>query len=130
MRSLGNGRYSLDAGVLSAGRWSFEASAVRADARLGDDRGAFAVGAVADEFRHPGADPALMRQIALRSGGRPVPLDSIGDIEALLRRDGRLEPRVVEQSVETPLLDLPLLLGLLVVGLTAEWVMRKRWGMV
>ena len=130
MRSLGSGRYALDAGALPAGRWSFEASAVRAGASAGDDRGTFAVGAVADEFLHAGGDPALMRQIALRSGGRAVPLDSVGDFMALLRRDGRMEPRVVEQSVETPLLDLPLLLGLLVVGLTAEWVMRKRWGMV
>ncbi len=130
MRALGNGRYALDAGALPAGRWSYEATATTAGASAGDDRGAFAVGAVADEFLHAGADPALMRQIAYRSGGRAVPLDSVGDFIDLLRRDGRMEPRVVERATETPLLDLPLLLGLIVVALTAEWVLRKRWGMV
>lgn len=125
MRALGNGRYGLDAGALPPGRWTFDARTAQ-----GSDRGVFAVGAVADEFRQPGADPALMREVALRSGGRAVPLDSVAGVMDLFRRDGRLEPRVVERTEETPLLDMPLLLGLIIACLTAEWVARKRWGMV
>jgi hypothetical protein len=125
MRAVGSGRYALDLGALPAGRWTFSATS-----QQGGDSGVFAVGAVADEFREPGADPSLMRDVAMRSGGRVVPLDSVRYLESILRDDGRLEPRVVEQSAETPLLDLPVLLALIIAALTAEWVMRKRWGMV
>jgi len=130
MQALGSGRYALDLAPLAAGAYTFEAVAARGGARIGDDRGAFAVGALAVEFQHPGADPALMRQVALRSGGAVVPLDEVGSFHDRLRRDGRMAPRPVEVARETPLLDLPLLLGLLIAALTAEWVLRKRNGLV
>lgn len=130
MRPLGNGRYALDAGALPEGAYTYTAVAERAGQRLGDDRGAFAVGALALEFREPGADAALMRQLALRSGGRVVPIAEVPALPARLAEEGRFEARPVEQERETPLLHLPFLLGLVVVTLTAEWFVRKRSGMV
>ena len=130
MQAAGNGRYTLDAGRRPAGSYTFEAAARRGGQPLGEDRGAFAVGPLAVEFREPGADVALLRQIALRSGGRMVPLDEIGGLRDALAREGRLGARTVEQERETPLLDWPLLLLFVVVCLTAEWVLRKRAGMV
>ncbi|MDX1418621.1 MAG: VWA domain-containing protein [Rubricoccaceae bacterium] len=130
MRPLGNGRYALDAGVLPEGSYTYVAEAERTGQRLGEDRGAFAVGALALEFREPGADAALMRQLAQRSGGRVVPVDELADLPARLVEEGRLAARPIEQERETPLLHLPFLLGLVVVSLTAEWFVRKRSGMV
>ncbi|HLT46131.1 MAG TPA: hypothetical protein VK002_02785 [Rubricoccaceae bacterium] len=130
MRPLGNGRYALDAGVLPAGSYTYAAVAERAGQPLGDDRGAFAVGALALEFREPGADAALMRQLARRSGGRVVPVAEVPALPAQLAAEGRLAARSVEEERETPLLHLPLLLGLVVACLTAEWFVRKRSGMV
>lgn len=130
MRSVGNGRYAADLGVRPPGRYTFTAEAARGGARLGDDRGLFSVGALAAEFREPGADPALMRQVARRSGGQVVPLDSLGAFVRGLRADGALADRPLVREDETPLLGLPWLLALAVGLLSVEWVARKRAGMV
>lgn len=130
LQPAGNGRYTLNAGVRPSGSYAFTAVAERGGQRLGDDQGAFAVGAVAVEFREPGADVALMRQLALRSGGRVVPLDEVGQLRDELAEEGRFRPRVVETERETPLLQLPALLALAVALLSMEWVLRKRAGMI
>lgn len=130
MRALGHGRYALEAGPLPAGDYTFSATAERAGHALGEDRGAFAVGALALEARDTRADPALMRQIARRSGGEVVEVDEIPAFLARLEASGRLAPRLLEEERETELWHVPWLLGLAVALLAAEWVLRKRSGMV
>lgn len=130
MRPLGNGRYVADLGVRPPGRYSFSAEATRGGASLGTDRGGFAVGAIAAEFRQPGADPSLMRQVALRSGGAVVGLDTLGAFVRGLREAGALEDRPLVREDATPLLGMWPLLLLALTLLTVEWVWRKRIGMV
>ena len=130
MRALGAGRYAADAGPRPGGAYTFTAEATRGGARLGDDRGTFGVGRLAAEFREPGADVATMRQIALRSGGALVGLDTLGAFVRGLRTRGALAERPFTRSDATPVLGLPWLLALIVALLTAEWVVRKRSGMV
>ena len=97
---------------------------------LGQDRGTFGVGALGVEFREPGADPGLMRQVALRSGGTPVGLDTLGAFVRSLRTSGQLADRPFVREDATPLLTLPWLLAIVVFLLATEWVLRKRFGMV
>ena len=130
MRALGNGRYAADAGALTAGSYTAEAVATRGGVRLGSDRATFGVGEVGAEFREPGADLALLRAVAERSGGERVGLDTLAGFVAALEARGALDARPVERVTETPLLALPWLLALAVGLLTAEWVWRKRLGMV
>ncbi len=130
MRPVGNGRYVADLGVRPPGTYTFTAEATRDGATLGNDRGTFGVGRLAAEFREPGADPALMRQVAVRSGGQFVGLDSLGSFVRSLRQRGALDDRPLVREDETPLLTLPWLLAVAVALLTAEWVLRKRLGMV
>jgi hypothetical protein len=130
MRPVGNGRYLADAGIRPTGSYTFLADATRSGASLGQDRGTFGVGALAVEFREPGADVGLMRQVALRSGGSSVPLDSLGDFIRSLRTSGQLADRPFVREDATPLLSLPWLLVLAVALLASEWVARKRFGMV
>ncbi|MDT0631194.1 hypothetical protein RQM47_08425 [Rubrivirga sp. S365] len=130
MRPVGNGRYVVDLGVRPAGTYTFTAEAERGGVELGTDRGSFGVGALAAEFREPGADPALLRQVAARSGGAVVGLDTLGSFVAGLRERGALADRPLVREDETPLVGLPWLLALAVALLTAEWVIRKRAGMV
>ena len=130
MRPLGNGRYVADLGVRPPGSYTFTAEATRGGARLGTDRGTFGVGRLAAEFREPGADPALMRQVALRSGGAVVGLDSLGAFVRGLRQSGALADRPLVREDETPLLDFWWLLAVALGLLTVEWVWRKRTGMV
>ncbi len=130
MQPVGNGRYTLNAGVLGAGSYTFSARAERAGENLGDDGGAFSVGSLALEFREPGADAALMRQLAMRSGGRVVPIADVPTLRDQLASEGRFEPNSIEQERETPLLHLPILLAIAIAALTLEWFLRKRAGMV
>lgn len=130
MRPVGNGRYQADAGVRPAGSYTFTAEANRGGTSLDQDRGTFGVGALAVEFREPGADVGLMRQIAVRSGGSPVPLDSLGAFVRGLRTSGQLADRPFIREDATALLTLPWLLALAVGLLATEWIARKRFGMV
>ncbi len=129
MRPVGAGRYVLDAGTLPEGDYTFTASAEREGAALGEDRGAFAVGALALEFRDLQADAGLMRQIARRSGGAVVDPAEIPTLRAQLEAGG-FGPRIVEQEHETELWHIAWLLGIVIALLAAEWVLRKRSGMV
>jgi hypothetical protein len=129
MRPVGSGRYVLNAGTLPEGDYTFTATAGRAGATLGEDRGAFAVGALALEFRDTQADAGLMRQIARRSGGAVVAPEEIPALQAQLEAGG-FGPRVVEQEHETELWELAWLLAVVIALLAAEWVLRKRSGMV
>ena len=130
MRPLGGGRYVLDAGTLPEGDYTFTATAEREGAALGEDRGAFAVGALAVEFRDTQADAALMRGLARRSGGTTVAPEDLPAFPARLAAEGRFEPRVVERETETELWEMAGWLALVIVLLSAEWVLRKRAGMV
>ena len=130
MRALGNGRYALDAGTLPEGDYTYTARAAQAGQPLGEDRGAFAVGALALEFRDTRADAPLLRQLARRSGGEVVPVEEVPALPARLAERGRLTPLVVEEEEETALWQIAPLLGLVVLLLAAEWVLRKRSGMV
>ena len=119
-----------DLGVRPPGAYTFTAEATRGGQRLGDDRGTFGVGRLAAEFREPGADPALMRQVATRSGGSVVALDTLGAFVDGLRQSGALADRPLVREEETPLLTLGWLLAVALGLLTLEWVWRKRIGMV
>ena len=130
MRGIGNGRYALDAGSLPEGTYSWTATASRGDEVLGSDRGTFAVGSLTLEYREPGADAVLMRQIAQRSGG--VALDPnrpeafTAALSASLEGAVHTISRTTEEEVRTHFAFLLLVVALL----SAEWFLRKRSGMV
>ena len=130
MRPIGNGRYVADIGAQPPGAYRFSATASADGASLGTDAGSFSVGETAAEFRAPGADPGLMRQVATRSGGRAVPLDSLGAFVRELRETGALAPRALVREDELPLLTVGWLLAVALALLTIEWVLRKRAGLV
>jgi hypothetical protein len=130
MQPLGSGRYTLNLGRLPAGDYRFVALAGRARSELGADNGSFRVGELLLEYQDIGADPEIMRQIALRSGGGVVPLDEVGSLQQQIEREGRFRPQVVERRRERPLWHLGWLLIPIIGLLTLEWVLRKRSGMV
>lgn len=130
LRPLGTGRYVGSLGAQPAGTYTFTAEAARGEVPIGVDQGTFGVGALALEFREPGADEAAMRQVAERSGGRLVSPDSLGALLNELRASGRLAGRPLAERTETPLIALPLLLLILLGALSTEWVLRKRWGLL
>lgn len=130
MRGVGNGRYALDAGPLPEGTYAWTATAYRGEEMLGADRGAFAVGSLTLEYRQPGADAALMRQIARRSGGAALdpsrPEAFTEALSASLEGAARTVSSATEEDLRTHFSFLLLVVALL----GAEWFFRKRSGMV
>ncbi len=129
MDPIGNGRYVLDAGPMEAGTHRFRASAVRAGAELGSDSGSFRVGDLALEFRNPVADPLLLRQIAVRSGGAALTSDTVEQLGSALETSERFQPRITTSRTESELWRHPAFLLFVIVSLAAEWVLRKRMGL-
>ena len=130
MHAIGSGRYTLDAGALPEGGYSWTATAHRGDESLGSDRGEFVVGSLTLEYREPGADATLMRQVAQRSGGvlldQSRPESFVEGLSAYL--EGASD--TISQTTEEDLRKHPALLLLIIALLAAEWFFRKRNGMV
>lgn len=128
MRPVGNGRYELDAGILPEGTYSFSGEATLAELSLGTDRGSFQVGAHDLELRNLRANAALMNEVARRSGGLSTFPTEISRLSAALADDLIDRPSTITR--ESNLRDIGILLAIIIVLLTAEWVMRKRVGML
>ena len=124
-----NGRYELDIGALPEGSYRYEAEATLGGVSLGKDKGAFTVGALTLEFKDMTTDAALMRQIALRSGGRFFTEASLSDLPGTLVADSLFRSVVHETSMSTNLWQHTLFLAFVILLLSTEWVVRKRRGL-
>lgn len=130
MLPRGNGRYTLDMGILPAGTYEYTATARLNETELGSDAGSVTIGRRTVEFRRTQADFDVLRQIAARSGGS---LHSSNDADGLgnaIRNSASFQP-VTQVSLEQVRLwqRYPFLILILVL-LSVEWFFRKRWGMV
>ncbi|MEZ4703430.1 MAG: VWA domain-containing protein [Rhodothermales bacterium] len=130
LEGLGNGRYALAVGALPEGSYRYRAVANRNGLELGEDQGSFAVGSLTLEFKETTANAPLLRQIAARSGGNfldPVNLNGLPD---LLLQSGRFVSTFTEERQEEALRRMYLFFAIVVTLLTAEWLIRKRSGLV
>jgi hypothetical protein len=130
MRQEGRGRYRLDAGQLPEGVYSYRATASRNGVNIGMDSGTFTVGALEREFISSRADAAIMRQIAARSGGISTDLAGMSSLVEELLASPSFTPEREHIVREASLRHTVLLLLLVVLLLAAEWILRKRSGMV
>jgi len=130
LRPAGNGRYILEDAALPEGRYEYQAVARRGELQLGRDAGTFVVGGRAIEQRETRADPQLMRQIAQRSGGVSLTSAEADRLPLELRETAHLAPRTASIEREIGLWRHPFFLILIVLCLSAEWVLRKRSGLV
>ncbi|HYE58504.1 MAG TPA: hypothetical protein VD948_08365, partial [Rhodothermales bacterium] len=129
LRSLGAGRYVLDAGALPSGTYRFDARATRGGTLLGADGGTFRVGTTSVEFEQVGADRALLQALATETGGRLYGLDSLDALRARLASSEAFAPALVTHEAETPLYDRWPFFVLIVLLLGAEWWIRRRSGL-
>lgn len=130
MESSGNGRYSLDSPPLTAGTYTYTASADRSGVDMGSDNGTFAVGELALEFRDTRADPVLMRQIAERSGGITLEQTRVGDLPSILASSESFVGKTETIARESELWRRLFFMGIILALLTLEWFLRKRSGLV
>lgn len=129
MEPLGNGRYSLDVGPMPEGTYRFTAVARDGATALGRDRGQFSVGALRLEYQQTRADPVLMRQIAARSDGRAYTPETVGALPEDLAASSAFSSNTVTDAREAELWRSSLFLVLILLFLTTEWTLRKRFGL-
>lgn len=129
MEPLGNGRYSLDVGPMPEGTYRYTAIAREAETSLGRDQGQFSVGALRLEYQQTRADPVLMRQIAARSDARAYTPETVEALSEDLAASPAFSSNTVTDSTEAELWRSSLFLVLILLFLTTEWTLRKRFGL-
>lgn len=127
---LGNGRYEGKIEGLPAGEYGYAAAGLSGGALAGEDRGKFTVGEPALEFLDTRSSPALLRDLAARSGGRYLGALPLADFDTLLFSHPSLQRRQVDRSSLVQVWTLGGVLAAAIVLLAAEWLLRRRSGLL
>lgn len=119
--------YSLNAGLLPPGNYSYRATANHSGKELLHE-GRFSIQPVDQELADLQADHDLLRLLADRSGGATVSKDSLEMLPDLIRAKLKAKP-VMYSSVESrPLIHWKWLFALLILFLGGEWFLRRYSG--
>ena len=116
--------YTLPLGALDPGQYAYTASTTLAGKRY-TTSGNFIVEDINLEQANHVADHALLNTIAQTTGAQMLYPDQLDQLPQLLADRDDLKSIVYAHTRYTELLNLPLLFILIVLLLTAEWVMRK-----
>jgi hypothetical protein len=116
--------YSLDAGILPAGEYSWQAQTSHAG-RNHKREGYFRVEALVLEWQQTRANVELMRQLALQSSGRMVLPAQLSDIPEMLDARDDIQGVSREVTKKDELISWKILLALLIISLGLEWSVRK-----
>lgn len=124
MRSSSRRTYQVNLGVLPAGTYRYRATTAYDGEALATE-GTFYVEDFDMEAVTLMADHALLRTLAHTTGGAVVAPDSLSLLPALLRQRDDIKTLISSHMRYDELLQLPWLLALLLLLLSAEWVTRK-----
>jgi hypothetical protein len=126
LQDLGEGRYGAEMKGYETGEYRLEVQARREGILLGKSDTRFSVSSYIPDLTDTRANPGLMRQLAVITGGRYGPADSLAAVLEGIRFADR--ESVVQKEWE--LYRHPLTLVLIVLLLSAEWFIRKRTGLM
>lgn len=131
LRSIGSGRYEGSIEGLPQGTYAYVARADRDGFAIGEDRGTFSVGGLNLEFQETRMNAGILRQIAFRSGGRYFPAAEAGtSLRRALDSLGTFPPGEEPHVRTVELAHWQVLVPLLLILLAAEWIVRRRSGML
>jgi hypothetical protein len=125
LRSAGKGKFVAVETLQNAGLYHVRAEAKRGAASLGTADRWLYVGGSDREFADPRLNEGLLRRFARESGGKYVRAADAGQILSDLRSSA-------PQAVEPERRDLwhePWAFALVIALLSAEWMLRRRWGL-
>ncbi len=127
LRRTAPGLYAADWSPERSGVHRLRARAVEVDGeRIAEDEIAVTVAERSPESQAVALDAELLRSLAEASGGRYVRLEALPElIDRLAETAGGAG--VGEPTRRVRLYHFPALLGALIVLLTAEWILRRRW---
>ncbi len=130
LRPVGNGRYEGKLDGLGEGDYSFRASAEASGTRLGEDRGKFSIGGLNLEYQDTRANHSLLRLLARRTGGRFFLPAELPGLDSALAVQPALVPQTVRRVRDIDLWNWKIMLAAIIALLAAEWVIRRRTGMI
>jgi len=125
LRSAGKGKFVAVETLQNAGLYHVRAEAKRGAASLGTADRWLYVGGSDREFADPRLNEGLLRRFARESGGKYVRAADAGQILSDLRSSA-------PQAAEPERRDLwhePWAFALVIALLSAEWMLRRRWGL-
>lgn len=116
--------YYLNLGTLPPGSYSCEAT-TSLNGRTYKAKGSFVVEEISLEDVNLVANHSLLNTLASLSGGEMVYGDELTKIPELLKKRNDIKSIIYSQTKYTEMLNLPLLLLLIILLLSAEWITRK-----
>jgi len=122
------GIYSGSLSLLK-GDYRYEANVSRRGKVLRDFSGRFTVGESEVEFLNTRMDSKLLREIAFKSGGLFLKPDEIEILGELITSGADFKPAIVEKKREYVLRSRLEPLMIVIVLLSIEWFLRKRFGL-
>lgn len=120
-----SGRFTAAIRPESRGLYRVSVDARQGSAALGQSAQWFLVGGGDREFTNPRLNEGWLRRIARQSGGRYVRANDVSDIASWLQS---AVPTAAE-PVERDAWNEPWAILLLILVLSAEWTLRRRWGL-
>lgn len=122
-----NGRYRLNAGQLSAGNYSWEATSSASGKQL-LTKGEFSISPLQIESAKISADHQLLFNLAEQSNGKMLYPSQISEITKLINANNEVVTVSYEFNKLTDFIEIKWLLFLLLILLGTEWFVRKRSG--
>ena len=127
--ALGSGHY-LRIDNLAPGQYTYKATAV-CDGKTFNKSGLVSVMEIKTEAENLAANYNIMSRIAsVTGGGAYYSESSLDKLKDALLNDTSIRPVVYNDTTTTPLMGYGLVFVIIMVLLTAEWFLRKFWGVI
>lgn len=127
---LSNGQYKTNLKGLPAGTYNYKAIANYKNNKIAEETGIFNIGDIPLEFLRTNTNQTLLREIAEKSGGKYLHINSVKSINDILKSDLDFNsiPLFTKNDINFKdnlwLLIIPILL------FSVEWIIRKRKGLL
>ncbi|HEY1009621.1 MAG TPA: hypothetical protein VGE58_05895 [Daejeonella sp.] len=121
--------YSLDAGILPAGEYSYTARTEYGKSRH-SAAGKFVITQQQAEFKQTRANHQLLYAMAQQSGGKMIFPSQIGDLARYIKENENIKTVSYEDRKYEELINVKLLFFVILALLSLEWFSRKRNGEV
>ncbi len=128
LEQIGNGIYSGGVNI-QKGDYRYEANIFRREKLLKNFSGRFTVGESEIEFLKTQMDANLLREIAQRTGGVFITVEKIDTLTEIISSLSDFKPEIVEKRDEFILWSRLEPLIAIIVLLSIEWYLRKRYGL-
>lgn len=127
---IGNGKYKSNLSGLIPDSYSYSASAFYKGNKIGTENGIFNIGDIPVEYLKTTTNEALLKEIAEKSGGKYFHINSLKNINDVLKSDLEFESIPLFKSKDFVFRDNFWLLIIPVLLFSLEWFIRKRKGLL